>query len=103
MGRAHHPSLQRESIEVTARMKVAITGDQSTASECPGAELAVSKPFAAAGEVVRRLAGLQVLADMRERRRFPAGSWSSRPALGTSCAPVRLAPAIDARAPRRGI
>ena len=43
---------------MTARMKVAIIDDQSRAPDCPAAELVVSKPFADADQVVRRLAGL---------------------------------------------
>jgi hypothetical protein len=62
---------------------------------------AVSKPLAAAGEVVRRLAGLHVLRTCGNSGGSPPGSRSSRPALGTSCAPVRSGPAIDARAQAR--
>ncbi len=87
--------------------------------DCPDEGRDHRRPVNGVGMSRRRARGLQAVRGRRrggppprrvastcghaERRRFPAGSWSSRPALGTSCAPVRLAPAIDARAPRPGI
>ena len=64
---------------MTARMKIAILDDyQNVATSLADwdsldAETVVfAKPFADAGEVVRRLAGFDVLVAMRERTPFPA-------------------------------
>jgi hypothetical protein len=101
MGRAHHPSLQRESLEVTARMRAAITGDQSTASDCPDAELRSPSRSRPPARWSAASPGCTYCGHAGTQAGSPPGSRSSRPALGTSCAPVRSGPAIDARAQAR--
>jgi phosphoglycerate dehydrogenase-like enzyme len=71
--------LQQEVLDMTARIKIAILDDyQNVATSLADwdsldAEIAVfTKPFTGAEEVIRRLAGFDVLVAMRERTRFPA-------------------------------
>ena len=93
---------------MTSRMKIAILDDyQKVATtladwESLNAEIAVfTKPFANAEEVVRSLAGFDVLVAMRERTRFPAEVLERLPEVRLLVSTGPGNAAIDVAAARR--
>ena len=93
---------------MTDRMRIAILDDyQKVATSFAdwnslNAELVVfTKPFADAEEVVRSLAGFDVLVAMRERTRFPAEVLERLPDLRLLVSTGPANPAIDVAAARR--
>jgi phosphoglycerate dehydrogenase-like enzyme len=93
---------------VTSRMKIAILDDyQKVATtladwESLNAEIVVfTTPFANAEEVVRSLAGFDVLVAMRERTRFPAEVLERLPDVRLLVSTGEVNAAIDVAAARR--